>query len=407
MATFLFCWELGGGLGHSVPLAQIAAPLLAAGHGVHVALRDLSTAGAAFGPLEEHPNLRLWQAPVWSAVLRGLPESATYAELLFRAGFLDAGRLMGPVRGWRSLIERVEPDLLLVDHAPTALLAARGLGLPTASIGTGFFQPPAIAPIPPFREWDRVDPQRVAEAEARAVDTINAVCLRLGAPPVGALHQLVAVDEQFLLTWPEVDHYRPVREADQRTRYHGPLAPTAQGAPADWPPGEGHQVFAYLKGDYPPLEAVLLALKTAPFRTLAYVPGLPPALAAKYASPRIRFSPSPVNMTDACAKADAVLCNAGSGTVCSVLRAGIPVVMLPMHAEQLLFALRVEQQDAGLQMAESDVRLKLAKPALRVRILRMMPPHPYPVIEPLKSKLWILLHLDLDHCQPPILSNRE
>lgn len=366
MATFLFCWELGGGLGHSVPLAQIAGPLLAGGHAVHVALRDLSTADAAFGSLDAHPALRLWQAPVWSAVLRGLPESATYAELLFRAGFLDAERLLGPVRGWRSLIEQVRPDLLLVDHAPTALLAARGLSLPTASIGTGFFQPPAVAPIPSFREWDQVDPRRVAEAEAKAVETINAVCLRLGAPPVGALHQLVAVDEQFLLTWPEVDHYLPVRAGDTRARFHGPLAPTAQGAAADWPAGEGHRVFAYLKGDYRLLEAALLGLKTAPFRTLAYVPGLPPALAARYASPRIRFSPAPVNMSAACEQAGAVLCNAGSGTVCTVLRAGIPVVMLPMHAEQLLFARRVEQQEAGLLLVESEVRLKLAKTLRRL-----------------------------------------
>ena len=112
MATFLFCWELGGGLGHNVPLAQIAGPLLADGHGVHVALRDLSTAGAAFGSIEAHPGLRLWQPPVWSAVLPGLPESS-------------------------------------------------------------------------FREWDQVDPGRVAEAEARAMEAINAVCLRLAPPGRG------------------------------------------------------------------------------------------------------------------------------------------------------------------------------------------------------------------------------
>ena len=96
------------------------------------------------------------------------------------------------------------------------------------------------------------------------------------------------------------------------------------------------------------------------------MPGLPPALAARYASPRIRFSPAPVNMSAACEQAGAVLCNAGSGTVCTVLRAGIPVVMLPMHAEQLLFARRVEQQEAGLLLVESEVRLKLAKTLRRL-----------------------------------------
>ncbi|MCW5954722.1 MAG: hypothetical protein KIT69_20910, partial [Propionibacteriaceae bacterium] len=165
---FLLAWELGGGLGHSVPLAQIAAPLLAAGHRVDIALRDVSTARAAFGPVFQHPGLQIWQSPLFLAQLRGVPETVSYAELLFRAGFLDAGRLLGPVRAWRALFGAVAPDLLLVDHAPTALLAARGLGLRTAAIGTGFFVPPALTPIPAFREWEPVDPRRVAAAEERA-----------------------------------------------------------------------------------------------------------------------------------------------------------------------------------------------------------------------------------------------
>ena len=59
------------------------------------------------------------------------------------------------------------------------------------------------------------------------------------------------------------------------------------------------------------------------------------------------------------ALADAVLCNAGSRTVCTALQAGLPVLMLlmvppmqlpmqlPMHAEQLLFARRLVAQGAG------------------------------------------------------------
>ena len=66
------------------------------------------------------------------------------------------------------------------------------------------------------------------------------------------------------------------------------LARRPSGAAADSPAGEGRQVFAYLKGDYAPHEAVLLGLKTAPFRTLAYVPGLPRVSASYCRALRVR-----------------------------------------------------------------------------------------------------------------------
>ncbi len=365
MKRFLFAWELGGGLGHTVPLSQLSRPLLESGHEVHVALRDLSTSHSAFGELAVHPRLRLWQAPIWTASLRGLPETATYAELLFRAGFLDDRRLMGLVRGWRSLLEHVRPDLLLVDHAPTALLASRGSGIPRAAIGTGFFLPPAIAPIPAFREWDTVDPARVRQSEDRAIATANLVLAALGEAPIGRLHQLVETDENFLLTWPELDHYRE-RPPSPGSRYWGPLPTADQGVTPEWPAGDAPRVFAYLKSDYAAIEPALDALKTAPLRTIAYVPGLPKALVQRFTSPRMAFAPGPVDMRAVCAAADAVVCNAGSGTVCTVLRAGIPVALLPMHAEQLLFSRRVAETGAGILVTESEARLKLAKQVLRL-----------------------------------------
>lgn len=365
MKRFLFAWELGGGLGHTVPLSQLSRPLLDAGHEVHVALRDLSTSHAAFGDLAGHPRLRLWQAPIWTANLRGLPETASYAELLFRAGFLDDRRLMGLVRGWRSLAEFVRPDLLLVDHAPTALLASRGLGIRRAAIGTGFFLPPPLAPIPAFREWETVDPARVRQSEDRAVATANLVLAALGEAPIGRLHQLVETDEDFLLTWPELDHYRH-RPPSPRARYWGPLPTADQGVAPDWPSGDVPRVFAYLKSDYAAIESALDALKAAPLRTVAYVPGLPKALVQRFTSPHLAFAPGPVDMREVCAQADAVVCNAGSGTVCTVLRAGIPVALLPMHAEQLLFSRRVAETGAGILVTETEARQKLAKQVLRL-----------------------------------------
>ncbi|MFG5408062.1 hypothetical protein ABXN37_07975 [Piscinibacter sakaiensis] len=136
MARLLLAWELGGGLGHAQALTALADALLRRGHAVDLAWKDLSVAGAVLGERLRHPRLRLWPAPVWTATLANMPEPANHAELLFRAG----------------------PALLVADHAPTALLAARGQPLRRLLFGNGFCIPPAEGPWPAFREWETPAP---------------------------------------------------------------------------------------------------------------------------------------------------------------------------------------------------------------------------------------------------------
>ena len=190
MARIVMAWELGGGMGHVVPLSQIAQALVARGHDVHFVLRDLSGAAEALRGLARHPQVRLWQAPVWLAQLTGAPLPVSYAELLFRAGYLDARRLSGLADAWRSLFDALQPQLLVADHAPTALLAARGRPMARALVGTGFFVPPATTPMPAFRDWDRPDAARLAQSEARALASCNALLASWQQPPMDTLQIL-------------------------------------------------------------------------------------------------------------------------------------------------------------------------------------------------------------------------
>lgn len=347
-----------------VPLAQLAEPLLARGHAVHLVLRDLAGARAALGALAEAPALRLWQAPLWSMPLQAKQPPASYAELLFHAGYLDAQRLLGLVHGWRSLLDTIAPDLLLADHAPTALLAARGRPLRRVLAGNGFFQPPARQPLPNFRDWEPVPATRLAQAEALALRTCNAVLAACGTPPLAALHELLAADETFLLTWPELDHYGSGAAGRPGAGYWGALPARGEGLPAQWPAGDGPALFAYLKGDQPGLDALLGLLAWAPWRTLAHVPGLPAALRQRHAGPRLQFSAGPVAMADALAQAQAVLCNAGSGTVFAALLSGRPLLLLPMHVEQLIVARRACATGAAEMLLPGDAAAGLL-PALQ------------------------------------------
>lgn len=362
MARFLLAWELGGGLGHATPLAQLAQPLLAAGHEVKLVLRDLSVLGPVFGPLAAHPRLQAWQAPVWQLPLAGQPPPATYAELLLHAGYLDATRLQGLAQAWRTLLQALQPDLLVADHAPTALRAARGLPMRRLLAGTGFFVPPQRQPMPPFREWTPIAPHRVRAAEERALASCNQLLSTWGEPPLAALHELLAADARCLLTWPALDAYAAARDSEPTTHYLGPLPGRDQGALPGWPAGGFGRVLAYLRPEPAATEAALSVLQAGPWSTVACVPGLAASLKQRHASAHLQLADMPLNMARLAAQADAVLCHAGAGTVHAALLQGRPLVMLPMQAEQLLTARRVQAAGAGALLLEGEVPAQL--PAL-------------------------------------------
>lgn len=346
-------WELGGGFGHVARFAALAKGLRKESR-VYLALRDVTLAGL----VEAGDGVSVLQAPLWLPEAIGLPEAASYPELLFRAGFLDPDRLAPVARAWRALFDFARPDLLLVDHAPTALLAARGAAMRRAIIGTGFFCPPLISPLPAFRTWEKQPQGRLEQAEAIALASANRVLDALGAPPLPRLADLFDVDENFLTTWPELDHYS---QRPAGTRYWGPEGLLHEGAAAAWPQGAQARVFAYLQSGFAQTPTVLEALAAAPVRTLAYARGLAPATRARFESARLAISAEPVRIDQACAEADLLVSNAGSGTVCAFLQAGKPVILMPTHAEQYLFAMRVAQTGAGVLLDAPAVRHRLPK----------------------------------------------
>ena len=341
MARVLFVWELGGGMGHIARATPIIDGLLDAGHDVFVALRDLSRATQLLHRVSE---VRLLQCPLWLAEPKGLPAAATYAELMFRFGFGEPVGLEGLTRAWRELFRLVNPDLLLADHAPNALLAARGQPFKRALLGNGFFSPPRVSPLPLFRTWENIAPVRIASADAHALATSNKVLAHLGAPPLARLCDLFDVDEDFLCTWPELDHYG----GREHQRYWGPATERKRGIAPAWPEGSGPCVFVYIKAELQTREPIIAALKFLEVRALLYVPGLGAQKRSEHESNAMHFAVEPVRIGEAMAHADVLICTAGEGTIAAALLAGVPVLAIPMHAEQYLTALNIHRAGVGL-----------------------------------------------------------
>lgn len=347
MARILYCWELGGEYGHISSFLPVAQALRQRGHEVVFAVKDLSRIEYVL----RGEGFRYLQAPVWLPEVSNLPEpSVSYAEILHRFGFLHPTELLAMAKAWRALYALVGPDLLVVDHGPTALLAARGLGLRRVMLGVGFFSPPRLHPLPTIRPWLPVPPARLVAAEQSALATANAVLTALDAPALVQLADLFDVDEDFLCTFAELDHYQGRGEA----RYWGPRFHVEGGDTPAWPDGEGARIFAYLKHECAGFDEMMRLLGRLPYRTLAHVPGLSEARRRGYETPRLWVSPRPVNMCHVGANCELAVCNAGMGTVAALLLAGRPLLLLPMHLEQIITARNVIRLGAGLVIRPVD-----------------------------------------------------
>jgi len=349
MAVVALNWELGGDLGHVGRFLPIALGLRERGHRPVLLLRDISRADALLGP----QDLEYLQAPVWQVQVSGLPDDINLTETLFRFGYLHSSGLLSMARAWRAAWALLQPSLLLFDHAPTAMLAARGLGAPRVVIGTGFSIPPRARPLPPFRWWkdNAGERARLEETEQRATRNANSVLQQIGAPPIRQVSDLFEAEAAFLCSSPELDAHgeRP------GGNYLGPIGSLDLGADPRWPEGNGARVFAYLKPGYRHFEALLGALGRNAARVIVFAPGAPEAICRRHAAAHLAVSTAPLRMRAVAEQCDAVICHAGSGVTEIALGAGKPVLLLPMQMEQTMTAHRVAALGAGLvQPIESN-----------------------------------------------------
>ncbi len=337
MARILYAWELGGGYGHIDPLFRIAEALAARGHESVFAFRNLVNAAIRAAP--DDPILI--QAPIF---LGGgdMPQriAVNYSDILLRCGYAEPRGLIGLVDGWLRIFETATPDLMVSDHSPTAQLAARIAGLPSVATGSGFMVPPQADPMPSTQPWTPAPASVLAETDAQALASINAVADHFGATRFGRVAELFDPERDVLTTFPEFDPYEGRGDAN----WVGPLLPGSGVASVDWPAARGLRVFVYMKGGDPGLPRMLTGLVKAGAGALVHAPGVAPEVVRQFAGSPVRFCDEPVDMTWVTDHADVVVCSGGYGTLSRVLSAGIPVLTVPEQPEQAVCGYRMAQR---------------------------------------------------------------
>ncbi len=375
MAHIHFAWELGGGLGHAGRLKPLALEALRRGHQVSMGLRDLVHTNQILAELDGLGVARL-QAPVWLHEVKGLPATQiSLAEILLAMGYVNAGALHGLFTGWRNMMQVLKPDLVVADSAPTAVLAARSLGVPSATVGIGYFMPPKATPMPLLRDWEAVQPGRVEAGDAQMLKSINTVLQGVGCAPLQHAAQAMLGDLPLLQTWPEFDHYGR-KSLPGGQAWWGPSMLSGAGVAPQWPTAGGAnapKVFAYLKTNHPDHALVLQALVSLGCQVECYLPEVASGRPPPVVSPLIHYSSGPVDLVATLPGCALCVCHGGEATLAQALLLQVPVLLLPTQAEQFLISRAVGRCGLGINAAE--LRRPLDYAALIQPLLSPNGPH--------------------------------
>lgn len=342
MSRILCCWELGGGFGHLYPLVPFVSAFDQAGIEVGFAAQNLARAEQVIGRF----NVKLLQSPIWQTPSRSFPLSLNYAQNLYRNGYWHLPSLKANIKAWVHLFEIFQPDIILADHSPTAILAAKLLEIPRAAIGYGFIVPPCSSLMPSLQPWFSIPQHILFPKEKECLNNINETLTELSFKHLGVLADIFEGAEVFLTTFPELDHYG----SRQGTHYWGPVLSTENGAEPSRQERSGETIFMYLNYHYRFLYQILSQIKEIGMPTLAVIRDMPETAAKAWEGENIKISTKPVNLKKATEQSHFFITHGGANTGSFILLSGKPLLILPEHLEQCLWGYRISEQNLGLMV---------------------------------------------------------
>lgn len=327
---------MGEGLGHLVAISNLASLMVAQGHRVTCVLKDISQAYQFLGKLKVRwlQAPRIFVRPVIDAPLN-------HAELLYNTGYRTPETVSSLLTSWCTILEALQPDRVVCDFAPTASLAAVAIGLDVIALDNGFSMPPLPSdpqqPLPAIRQ--RLQPAKalLLKAEASVLMIINLACKSSGLRPLPHFAALFGTPVLYR-NWPELNHFGPHSPAS----HVGQIVGQSHGQAPLWPEGDGPKMFAYLKPGHPQSIALLTAAAQFGFRIVAYIPDLPPDVAASLKKwDKLTWSDRPYDLSALPSDVAIGVWHSATAAVARCLPLGMRMLFLPMHAEQYLASMAV------------------------------------------------------------------
>lgn len=346
MSHFLLVWELGGNRGHLERL-QVAAKVLAQqGHKITFVVRDV---------LKAQPWLdeRGWvcvAAPRSAQSQWALGPPSCHAEWYLREGFQQAGVAQQFLQHWQALLDAVQPDAALLDYAPFAAYALHAHNIPFLTLGSGFCTPPEAAKSNCFRPWEVDAVMKAEKADAQLSQVFKQLQASIGPYAASHMNELFVPDRVALCLFEEMDHFS---RSPQHHQFHGAIwashsANSIEGSPAWNDQLALPKVFCYLNGAAQEVLSVLNELRHAPFQTIAVAPKLSADEVASLQSQYLHISAQALDVRPLLAQCQACISHGGLALCALSLQLGVPLLLFPQYAEQVLLARQLKRRGLAL-----------------------------------------------------------
>lgn len=295
-------------------------------------------------------TVRVFQIP-HTEPKRGTKTPRNHAELLLACGFSCPEDLACRLKAWRHMLAGQRPDVVICDHAPTALLATRLAGLPSILVGNGFAIPADLHPWPAYRPWTKVSLFDLLQAEEQLDQCVAQALRLLGHPADTATMRELYQQPAILDTLPELD-LTPHR--DGHCIYVGPITDLPSDAHVHWSDDKRAKILGYLHPETPHLTTLLKALSGLVAEVHLVIPGgLGADKRQGHSRSGLTIHTTPLNLPSLLPKTTLAISNGNSGFSTQCLLAGIPMLMYPRHAEQGLTSMAIEQLGAGLMARQA------------------------------------------------------
>lgn len=346
----LFAWELGANFGHASNVAEVARALGDRADAVVVAKDPVS-----FRKISPDVAVELLPAP--RAQPRPPPTQQelgrSFSDDLRNVGWGDAGELTALLESWNAIIRLVKPDIIAMQAAPTAALAAHGGAAKTALFGYGYDLPPRISPLPPFYYWTENAAAGLDQREAAVLANANTARAAFDQPGFDRFADILQTDSYMIGCYPEIDPYNPRSQFEaERPLYYGQLATTDVGQDVRWRDKADHRLFAYLQPSHAATKTALegFASLGPEWDCIVSAPSLPQPVLTAMQRPHLRIIGGPVRLDRILRDCHVAVTHGGGGTLGAFLAAGVPQVCLPTHAEQIMAARALATQGLAFGM---------------------------------------------------------
>jgi UDP:flavonoid glycosyltransferase YjiC (YdhE family) len=337
MAKILGIWEFGAGWGHLHKIWPIVQQLQRHGHELHLALKSAPPEGM-FSQGELSISI-LPSAEV--PPVDKFPEIENYEQMLHNLGMGSGEYLLHKTNYWLELYRSIQPDLILLESAPLALFAASLLQLNCGILGTGFSCPPCMGQLPRFKPDSQVIP-----ACLTALANGNRLRAEYRLAPLENLAEIYrTARQQFLITFPELDHFGPRSNVSYWGNWNVSSTTTEP-----LPVGKEPHVFAYLKPTMQ-LERLVHALRVLRWPAVVACADFSEQSIKEFSDSKLRLTRRVTNMKASLEWCDLCILNATEGTVAQALLAGKPTWNLPLNQEQFLLSKRLLNQGLALRLA--------------------------------------------------------